>query len=179
MTVGLQDEKIRKEVHTALQEGKPHATYKKTVLGRVVIRLLEPIRLIPIEEVLSGDPEDNPDSGMVSVWSPSEDKYLQRNNKLHLEAGILIPCEPGELEIDTLNQVTDKDIEEILLKPFLALKNKLETFTSTVPVRRFLIMAEKMNRPIKTLDHIKQVLSEMETEPDLKEQTIHKVELEI
>ena len=91
----------------------------------------------------------------------------------------MIPCEPGELEIDTLNQIRDEEIEEVLLKPFLALKNKLETFTSTVPVRRFLIMAEKMNRPIKTLDHIKQVLSEMETEPDLKEQTIHKVELEI
>jgi len=178
MTVGLQDEKIRREVQEALQEGKPYATYKKTVLGRIVVRLLDPIRLIAIEEVLSGDPEDNPDTAIVSVWSPSEDKYLKRNNKLHLESGMLIPCESSELEIATLNQVSDEEIEEILSKPFLALKNKLETFTSTVPVRRFLLMAEKMNRPIKTVDHIKQVLSEMETDPVVEEK-LHKIELEI
>lgn len=177
MTVGLQDEKIRKEVQESMHEGKPYATYKKTVLGRVVVRLLDPIRLIEIEEVLSGDPNDNPESAVVNVWSSSEDKYLKRNNKPHLEDGTLIPCEPSDMEIDDLNQISDEDVEELLSQPFFSMKNRLDTFTSTVPVRRFLHMAEKMNRPVKTLDYIKQVLSGMEIEPEPEK--IHKIELEI
>lgn len=177
MTVGLQDESIRREVHEVMQEGKPYATYKKTVLGRVVVRLLDPIRLIEIEEVLSGDPNDNPDSAMVNVWSSSEDKYLRRNNKPHLEDGTLISCVPNEMEIDDLNQIADEEIEELLSQKFFSMKNRIDTFTSTIPVRRFLHMAEKMNRPIKTLDYIKQVLSEMEIEPEPEK--VHTIELDI
>jgi hypothetical protein len=38
----------------------------------------------------------------------------------------------------------------------------LAEFTSPVPVRRFLLKAEQMNRPIGTVNHIKQVLEQME-----------------
>jgi len=179
MTTGLKDEAIRREVQEVMQEGKPYATYKKTVLGRVLVRLLDPIRLIETEVVLSGDPNDNPESAIVSVWSSSEDKYLQRNNKPHLESGMLIPCEPAEMEISNLNQISDEDVEEILSQPYFTLKNRLSTFTSTVPVRRFLIMAEKMNRPIKTIDYIKEVLSGMETEDTTPTEEMKKLDLKV
>jgi hypothetical protein len=43
------------------------------------------------------------------------------------------------------------------------LKNKLAEFTSPVPVRRFLLAAERMNRPVGTVNYIKEVLEDMET----------------
>lgn len=165
MSIGLQDEKIRQQVVDALQTGKPpFAIYKKAILGRVLVRYLDPIRMIPEETLLSGDSDGDGDLDKVTVkvWSQAEDAYFRRQNKKHLVDGVLIPITMDEAEDYTVNQISDEEIEDVLQKPFFALKNKLDEFTSPVPVRRFLLMAEKMNRPIGTVNHIKSVLESME-----------------
>ncbi len=169
MSVGLKDEAIRQEVFEAMQEDKPpFASYVKTIVGGVVVRYLDPIRMRPEERILVGIPgEADEDDIVIKVWSKAEDVYLKKNNKPHFEAGRLIPYTEEQKEINTVNQISDEQIERILEQPFFALKNKLEEFTSPVPVRRFLSAAERMNRPVGTINHIKEKLSEMEQEPDL------------
>ncbi len=170
MAIGLRDETIRKEVFEAMQEdAPPYAAYIKTIVGGVVVRYLDPIRMKPEERILVGIPgEADEDNIVIKVWSKAEDAYLKKMNKMHFEAGRLIPYTQAQREITTVNQISDEEIELILQKPFFALKNKLEEFTSPVPVRRFLIMAERMNRPIGTINHIKEVLSDMESQPEPK-----------
>ncbi len=168
MATGLQDEKIRQQVFLALQDGDPpFAVYKKTTLGKVLVRYLDPIRMLAEEVVLAGDPESGDlDNTTIKVWSSAEDAYLKRQNKSHFVDGVLIPFTEVEVEEYNVNQISDGEIEEVLQKPFFALKNKLAEFTSPVPVRRFLLMAEKLNRPIGTVNYIKAALEEMETPED-------------
>jgi len=166
MANGLRDEMIRRDVIEAMRSGGPPlVAYKKTILGRVAIKYLDPIRLMPEELVLTGNPSnpDEEETWSFKVWSKEEDTYFHMQNKLHLRRGTLVPYTYTEQVDVSVNQISDEEIELILQKPFFALKNKLEEFTSTVPVRRFLLMAEKMNRPIGTVNYIKQVLEEMET----------------
>lgn len=183
---GLKDEEIRKQVYEAMQEDKPpYRVYKKTILARVLVRYLDPVRLIPAEVVLTGDPETGEiEDQIIKVWSVAEDVYLRRNNKKHLEDGVLIEFSGDDEGIETVNQISDDEIELILAQPYFALKNKLAEFTSPVPVRRFLIAAERMNRPIKTVEYIQSVLSKMEQDPEEQQPTderdaVNVVELEI
>lgn len=171
---GLRDEAIRKDVIDAMRTGtKPYATYKKTILGRVLVKYLDPIRMIPWDVVLKGNPQnpDEEEGWSFKIWSAEEDTYFQLNNKVHLRNGMLVPYSFEEKIDVSINQVTDEEIELILQKPFFTLKNKLSEFTSTVPVRRFLAMAEKMNRPIGTVNYIKEVLEQMETPEEVKDAT--------
>jgi hypothetical protein len=178
MSVGLKDESIRQEVFEAMQEdAPPYASYVKTILGGVVVRFLDPIRMMPEERILVGVPgEAEEDDIVIKVWSKAEDVYLRKNNKLHFEAGRLIPYTKEQKEVSTVNQISDEEIELILQKPYFALKNKLEEFTSPVPVRRFLVAAERMNRPIGTINYIKECLSAFETLP---EPTSNRVDIEL
>ena len=164
MVTGLKDESIRQDIYEALQENKPpYKIYKKTIMARVLVRYLDPIRLIPAEVVLNGDPETGDVEDLViKVWSAAEDIYLRRNNKIHLQDGTLIEFSGVEEDIPTVNQIDDAEIESILLQPFFALKNKLDEFTSSVPIRRFLLKAEQLNRPVRTVEYIKEALSAME-----------------
>jgi hypothetical protein len=166
MTVGI-EQGISKEVIDAMRTGTdPFATYKKTIIGRILVRYLDPIRRVPADVVLQGDPAnpDEEESWSFKVWSAEEDVYLQRNNKEHLRNGMLVPYVFEEKIDISINQISDEEIERILEKPFFTLKNKLTEFTSPVPVRRFLLTAKKLNRPHGTIEHIESVLEEMETD---------------
>jgi hypothetical protein len=165
--VGLMDSNIRQGIFDAMQANKPpFAAYKKTLLGQVVVRYLDPIRMRPEEVILKGDPNNPADEEtcIIKVWSAAEDTYLRRNNKIHLEKGTLIPAAYKEEPIPDTNQISDEEIERVLEKPFFALKNKLAEFTSPIPLRRFLLMAEKLNRPHGTVTYIKSILEKMEIE---------------
>jgi hypothetical protein len=166
MAIGLRDEEIRKEVIDAMRTGTdPYATYKKAILGRVLVKYLDPIRMTPEDAVLKGNPNDPDEEELWSfkIWSAEEDTYFKRENKTHLREGTIVPYRYEEKIDISINQVSDDEIELILQKPFFALKNKLAEFTSPVPVRRFLLAAERMNRPVGTVNYIKEVLEDMET----------------
>jgi hypothetical protein len=172
MAPGLRDHEISKDILDAMRTGTdPYASYKKAILGRVNVRYLDPIRLTPESTVLKGDPTnpDEEEEWSFKVWTSEEDTYFQLNNKSHLRDGTIVPYVYEEKIDVSINQISDEEIELILQKPFFAMKNKLAEFTSPIPVRRFLAMAEKMNRPVGTVNHIKEVLEAMETTGDMAE----------
>jgi len=104
MAIGLKDESIRQDIYEAMDEGRPpYAAYTKTIIGGVVVRYLDPIRVTQEERILVGVPgEAEEDDIVVKVWSRAEDVYLKKNNKAHFEAGRLIPYTQEQKEISTL-----------------------------------------------------------------------------
>ena len=165
MSTGLKDEQIRQQVLAAMKEEAPLATYRKATMGRVLVKYLDPIRLIPLEKVLNGSAEDgksDEDSYTISVWSEAEERYFQSANKTHFKNGTLIPHTAVVQGSYTVNQISDESIEEILTKPFFTLQAKLKEFTSPIPVRRMLAAAEKLNRPVRTIEYLKETLAQME-----------------
>lgn len=166
---GLKDSELRREIFEMMQEDKPYAMYIKTVMGQVLVRILDPMRILPAEVMLVGDPATAKlEDITVRVWTKAEDRYLRTNNKPHFEKGYLVPYSKPEgfKEATLVNQITDEEIEHILSQPFYALTNRLALFTSSAPVRRFLLAAEKMNRPVKTINYIKNTLSNLEKEAE-------------
>jgi len=161
------------EVHTEEKqramrsmEGKePYARYRKAIMGKVSGLRLDPIRFVPTDFLLEGDPTDpnaDPADFIVEIWTEAEHKYFVRKNKALIENGTLMPFEGEEVPIDTTNQISDVEIDEVLNKPFMALKWRLEKFTSSVPVRRILVRAKELDVTTGKFDAIKARLTELE-----------------
>ena len=164
MDSGFRDGEIRQDVFKAMQEGKPYARYIKTIIGSLAVNILDPVRILPTTVVLVGDPAKcDPESIVVDVWTPAEDRYLKAHNRDHFESGRLVPYDPSNTADKVMvNQITDAEIEALILDSVGRLKRKLSEFTSDVPIRRILAKAEAMNRPVRTINLIKQELARFE-----------------
>ncbi len=163
-----QEDSFTREMFDAMQEGKPIMRFIKTIMGVVWVTALSPFDGKPQPVALKGQPtEDNPNA-IVKIWSTKEELFFKEMNREHFNAGNLRLIPAGVVIPErkkSPNEITDKEIREILDKPFLALKNKLNKFTSPAPVTRFLVMAEEMEKSEKIADAIKARLSELQLGP--------------
>jgi hypothetical protein len=165
----MNEGEMSQAIYSAMQEGKPLRTYVKTILGKVAITVLNPFSGKPEGVILYGNPND-PDifeKYSVQVWSPKEDEFFKRMNASHFRSGNLRALEDTELPKPvkrSVNEITDDEIVAVLNKPFLALKNKLDKFSSVAPVYRVLKRAEDMEKSEKILDAIRARLAELELE---------------
>jgi len=156
---------FERELYAAMSEGKPLKRYIKTILGKVYVTTLNPFDGKPQPIELYGEPKARNGRAIIAIWSTKEDMFFKEMNKAHFKAGnlrLLEKKETKEKEPKSVNEISDAEIEEILNKPFLALKNKLNKFTSPAPVYRFLMKAEEMEKSEKIADAIKARLSELE-----------------
>ncbi len=156
-----------REVFSAMAEGKPLLTYIKTIVGKVHLTVLDPYSGKPVPVVLQGSPAANNPKAVVQVWSSKDNNFFKQMNSEHLAAGILKPLSQVEEvarteEVPSPNTISDDEITDILNKPFLALKNKLNSFTAPAPVYRFERMAENMEKSEKILEAIRARASELE-----------------
>jgi hypothetical protein len=156
-----------REVFAAMTEEKPLVSYLKTIVGKVHLTVLNPFSGKPEPVTLYGTPSANNPRAVVEVWSTKDDLFFKKMNREHLDAGTLKVLSVQEevarqQEPDSPNAITDEEIAEILNKPFLALKNKLNSFTAPAPVYRFERMAEEMEKSEKILEAIRARASELE-----------------
>lgn len=156
-----------REVFSAMAEDKPVVTYVKTIVGKVHLTVLDPYSGKPVPVTLQGSPAANNPKAVVQVWSTKDNQFFKQMNREHLAAGVLKPLTPVEevarkQEPVSPNTISDEEITEILNKPFLALKNKLNSFTAPAPVYRFERMAEEMEKSEKILEAIRARASELE-----------------
>lgn len=154
-----------KDLYSLMQSDEPLARYKKTILGKVHVTILDEFSQEPTEVILEGNPEKRSDleTAMVEVWTDRGDAFFKRINKKHFDAGRLIKVE-GKLPKATPspNVVTDKELDEILNMKFLALKAQLDKFTSEAPVFRLLNRARELEKSEKLIKHIEERLSEIQ-----------------
>lgn len=165
---------FERELYAAMSEGKPLKRYIKTILGKVYVTTLNPFDGKPQPIELYGQPRPGNGKALVSIWSTKEDMFFKEMNRAHFQAGNLRELVEEDVEKEapkSVNEISDSEIEDILNKPFLALKNKLNQFTSPAPVYRFLLKAEEMEKSEKIAGVIKARLSELEVgNPDLDEE---------
>lgn len=165
----MAEDSFTREMFDAMQEGKPITRYIKTILGVVWVTALSPFDGKPQPVALKGQPTESNIEAIVKIWSTKENLFFKELNREHFTAGNLREI-PADVVLPvpkkSPNEITDDEIREILDKPFLALKNKLNKFTSPAPVGRFLYMAEEMEKSEKIADAIKARLSELQLTVD-------------
>jgi hypothetical protein len=157
------------QVFSAMQTGNPFRTYKKTILGKVYVKILDPFRAesgAQADLILSGDPKKNHEGCFIDVWTEKEDVYLRRMNAPHFKEGILIPFDrsknPAESNVNPYNVMTDEELFELLNSPFFKLQNAYNKMTSQAPVLRLLDMAEHEEKSEKIINALRGRLSELQ-----------------
>lgn len=168
---------ISPEVFAKMQTGNPVAVYKKTILGKVEVSVLDPFsKGAPRNIMLYGDPNKNHQNCFVEVWSQMEEVYFERQNSNFFKSGTIIKLKdnkkPKRIKQDeekSYENITDSDIEELVTAPFMKFKNELDKIDSEAVVYRILSKAEEMERPEKTMQRIRQRLAEIQN-VDVKEE---------
>ena len=65
-------ENMTMEVVSAMAAEKPYKTYKKTILGKVAVKVFNPLTQKPEEVIIQGNPAKNESSCYIDVWSEQE-----------------------------------------------------------------------------------------------------------
>jgi len=161
----------------ARMEGEPFARYKKTIVGKVYVTILDPFLDQPVGVILEGVPEkgaivqrkfrgpDPLDTQIVEVWDARQDSFFRKVNKKHFDAGRLMLIE-GELPVAPVspNALSDAELDVILSSRFLALQNRLNALTDEAPLFRLLNRARELEKSEKIIKHIEERLAEVQLE---------------
>ena len=165
----MANEQISPDVYAKMQTGDPTAVYGKTILGKVEVSVINPFNGTPQNVMLEGDPKKNNPKCFVEVWSQMEEVYFERQNAPLFKEGYIIKMKDAkkpEVKQDaketTYEDITDEYIEELITAPFMKFKSELNAIDSEAVVYRILSMAEEMERPEKTMQHIRQRLTEIQ-----------------
>lgn len=159
-------EGLNLDILERMQNESPIAVYIKTIRAKLGIFIFNPVTNKPEERLLAGDPEDpNVDIEDITakIWTESAHLYFKNVNKRAIEEGKLVPYESDAVRQTRMtNAITDEEIEQILNEPFFTLMNRLNDFTSAVPVERILRKAKELNRPHKTIERVYEKLQELQ-----------------
>ncbi len=136
--------------------------FKKAIKGVVGGRALN--KKGDVEEfLLKGDPKRvDLDTITVEIRNEEEEKFFRKANKATLINGYLIEISDTEITFDTVNAVSDGYLLDLLKKPLSKMKSDVSKFTSPVPLSRLLEFALENNKPVKTIEYIKSVISSLE-----------------
>jgi len=143
--------------------GRPLRSYIKTILGKVFVNTWDSFIDKPIGTILEGDPRKGDDGCIYDVWSEKEDMYFKKSNKVHFETGTVISHARSEAPREkSFEESTDAELEELINKPFLALRNKLASTESDAVLFRILAIAEKLEKSDKFTGAIKERIAEVQ-----------------
>lgn len=161
---------LNMEVLERMQTDEPIAVYIKAIVGKVGVIVFNPLTQRPEERVLEGDPRDstkNRDDMTVKIYDEASHIFFKNLNRRSLMKGKIVPYKTEGINIDMTNAISDEQIDEILSQPFFTLMNRMNEFTSVVPVQRILIRAKELNKSFKTIQRIEAKLSEMQADQGL------------
>jgi len=136
--------------------------YKKAIKGSVGGRHLNK-RGDAEEFLLKGDPKDTGSDTTVEIFDAEAEKYFKKTNKSAIRNGYLIEISESTLSLDETNAVGDGFLRDLLKQPYTKMKKEVEKFTSPVPVARLLEFAQSENRPVKTVEYLRDTLKKLET----------------
>jgi len=163
------------EMYAAMQTGDPHKVYKKTILGKVFVQILNPFDGTPEGIILEGNPNKDDDECFVQLWSEKEHQFFKKMNKKHLTNGFLVPVsiekftkEKKPKGID-YSSFTDEDIEKIVNSRFLALRAHLNKVDSEAHIYRLLSKAEELEKSSGIVNAIKGRIAELQSYDAIEE----------
>lgn len=149
------------DVFAAMQTGKPYRVYKKAILGKVYVVVLDPYKK-PEEKMLEG--KIGTETAIVKVWNQEEDNFFRRKNDWHFKTGAIIewkdyeekPEEPG------VEQTSDEDLIKIINGRFMQLHHLMNKSSSPTFMRRLLTLAIQEEKSEKILTAIKARIAELD-----------------
>ena len=99
-------------VRKAQATGEPVARYKKGIVGRVGLQMIDTFTGKPIDITLTGDitdPNVPIEDITITLWTELEHDYFRRANRILLEQGFLVPFE-AEVEVvgASVNEVSER-----------------------------------------------------------------------
>lgn len=154
------------QMYSAMQSDNPYATYKKVILGKASVKVINPFSENPEEVILKGNPGKNEEGCFIDVWSLEQDMFFQRINETLIKQGVLVPynreAKPIIKTVNEYNVKTDEELYELLTEPFFTLKAALEKMDSEAPVQRLLRIAEDEEMSEKKIKHIRARLAELQ-----------------
>lgn len=156
------EDKITADIYGMMQSGEPYKTYKKTILGKATVRIIDPFQDKPTSVILEGRPNDpSAEKNFIELWSEKELVYFVRANRKHLDNGVLVEhTKPRETEVKkTVNNMSEDEVNELVVAPFPKLKSVVGQITSETALQRILLAAEVADRPVKTMEFLQESLS--------------------
>lgn len=141
--------------------------WRKAIKGSVGGRILNK-RGDPEEFLLKGDPSSpnaDVDAMVIELANEDAEKYFKKSNKSAIVQGYLIEVSEHTLSLDETNAVSDGYLRDLLKKPLSKMSPRVDKFTSPIPVIRLLEVAQQENKPIKTIEYLKSVISKLEGTP--------------
>lgn len=161
-------------VFSAMQTEKPYKSYRKTILGQVYVKILNPFNTNePQGLILSGE-DNSSDEAVVQVWSAKEDQFLRTMNKKHFERGYLVSYNEPEVKVvpeeEKFNTLNDKELTKLVKSKWFTLQAGLNKMTSEAPLYRALKIAEELDKSEKVVNLIKGRLSEVQALPEPPQQ---------
>lgn len=168
------DSNTEQTVFSASQTEKPYKSYRKTILGQVYVRILNPFNdKDTLGLILSGE-TNKEDTAIVSVWTPKEDQYLRTMNKSHFERGFLVEYETPDTrkvtEEEKFNTLSDAELDDLLSSKWFSLQAAVNKMTSEAPLYRLLTAALEQDKSEKIINLIKGRLSEVQALPEPPQQ---------
>jgi uncharacterized linocin/CFP29 family protein len=139
---------------SAMQEGNPVATYKKTILGKVFVNVLDPFSDKPAGIILTGD--SGSENARVDVWTLKEDLFLQRMNRSLFERGVLKKV--SENKIKKVETFEDSDLTNILGLSYISLQKKLAEIDDSVILMRLVDLAKEAGKSEKIIETLEKKL---------------------
>lgn len=130
------------------EEGKPYASYKKTILGQVAVTVWDRFIQQPGTAILKGDPKRNEESAIVDVWNAKEDAFFRRMNAGHFKRGVVIPYVRPQNEVTEVpvEQFSDQQLEEMLTLKYVSLNKKVNEIESVPVLFRLKAIAEDKDK---------------------------------
>lgn len=154
----------------AMQEDKPVAIYRKTILGKVAVSVINPFSGNPEVILLEGNPKDKEnDSCYVKLYSSDHLLFFERMNKRLIQAGYVIRDDSfldkseEKQEAKPFEQYTDDEFAELLDKPFPYIAKVISKINNPIVMRRILEVAREVNKSNKIISTLETRLAELET----------------
>lgn len=156
-------QEVDAKVFSAMQTGKPYKSYKKTILGKVSVTILNPFSNEVSVILLEGE-KNSPDS-ILDVWTEKEDAFFKRMNRRSIETGRIIPFERPETEQEEvkIEQMSDEEVAALIKKPFMTVQSVLSKTNSEAFVYRILQAARAAEKSEKFVSAIETRLGEIQS----------------
>lgn len=147
---------------SAMQGGSPFASYRKTIVGKVYVTVLNPFTGVPEGLVLFGD-SNNVDA-VVDVWTEKEDLFFKRMNRRHFEVGNIIPfTKPVDKPAEkTIEQFSDDELRTVVNQRFYSLQKTLQEVKTEAVLLRMLDIARQEEKSEKIITIITSRLSDVQ-----------------
>jgi len=164
----MPEKTVSPDAFAKMQTGNPVAVYKKAILGKVEVSVVNPFNGVPESIILQGNPSKNSEGCFVEAWSQKEEVFFERQNKSLFKQGYLVKLEakvkpqPKGEAVKSYEEYSREVIEGIVTAPFMKFKKDLNEIDSEPVLYRVLTVAEELERPEKTMVHIRQRLTEVQ-----------------